>query len=60
MMADVPTSLFPVVTAAIGADGKVTLEERQAQAGAKAAIALAPKGEQQPLRSQAAQGPGSA
>ena len=38
MMADVPASLFPSVTAAIGADGKVTIEERHGQGGAKDAI----------------------
>ena len=38
MTADVPASLFPVVTAAIGADGKVTLHEGQTQGGAKDAI----------------------
>jgi hypothetical protein len=59
MVADVPASLFPVVTAAIGADGKVTLQER-AHAGAKGAIASTPKDRQQPLRFQAAQGAGSA
>src|SRR5262249_49384948 len=43
MTADVPASLFPVVTAAIGADGKVTIEERRAQSGDKGAIGQGPK-----------------
>jgi hypothetical protein len=54
MMADVPSSLYQVVTAEIGADGKVGLAERQAQAEPKAAVELGPKGGQA-LRSQDSQ-----
>src|SRR5262245_40604336 len=39
MMADVPSSLLPEVIATIGADGKVSLEERQAQKRTKDVIA---------------------
>ena len=45
MMIEVPTSFFPLLTAAIGIDGKVTLKERPAQAGTKA-IPHRPKVEQ--------------
>ena len=58
MMVDVPASLFPVVTAAIGADGKVTIGERQRLAGDKDdkdAVSQGRTGAQQSLRSEAAQ-----
>ena len=60
MMADIPFSLYPEVIATIGADGKVSLEERQAQTRMKDAMAHPPKVEQQSRKSEANQrlGPG--
>jgi hypothetical protein len=49
MIADVPPSLFPVVTATVGADGTVTIEERQD--GQAAAGPLS----EQPLRAEGLQ-----
>jgi hypothetical protein len=55
----VPTSLFPMATATIGADGKVNLEERQSEPGATDAISQRPRVEQS-LRAQAGQHLGAA
>jgi hypothetical protein len=46
MIADVPGSLFPVVTASVGGDGKVTLKERNGQSKSSAVISNGPQGEQ--------------
>ena len=54
-MADIPYSLFPEVIATIGADGKVSLEERQAQKRTKDVIAPRPQAGQQQHQQQSRQ-----
>jgi hypothetical protein len=44
MMADVPRSRFPAVTASVGSGGKVTLQDGRAQAGSGAVVAQGPGG----------------
>jgi hypothetical protein len=55
MDADVPGGLFPVATAAIGTDGKVSIGERQAQADERMGLS---RRRSKPLQSLVAQRPG--
>ena len=54
MVADVPTSFFPLVKATVDADGQVTIQESQAGDQSPVASTLGPAAEQ-PLRSVEAQ-----